>query len=172
MMSFSLLATLGKGPAGPLHVLPLWIYPAGMLLIAAAVLAAVIWILMKIAFRKTRPRPPYRPAAPPATLPRDVTGKIRDIRSEHLKSGDYRKGCHVLSAEVKTYLESVTARQVEEMTAREITRCLGESVGLFFKRLASLQFAEEEPSRKAFTKICDEAISVCGSAAPPAWRAR
>ena len=168
----SLLATLGAGPAGPLHVLPLWIYPAGMLLIAAAVLAAVVWVLMKIAFRKSRPRPVYRAPGPAPTMPRDITGKIQDIRSEHLKSGDYRKGCHVLSAEVKTYLESVTARQIEEMTAREIARCLGESAGKFFRQLASLQFAEEEPSRKSFTKICDEAISVCGSAVPPAWRAR
>ena len=167
----SILATLGVGPAGPLHILPMWIYPVGMLLVAAAVLAAVVWVLMKIAFRKSGPRPGFRPLAPRARLPRDIAGKIKDIRGEHLKSGDYRKGCHVLSAEVKTYLESVTARQIEEMTAREITRCLGESVGRFFKRLASLQFAEEEPSRKAFTKICDEAIDVCGSAVPTVGRA-
>lgn len=167
----SLLAALGAGPAGPLHVLPWWIYPAGMLLVGAAVLAAVVWILAKIAFRKSRPRPPYRYAAPARRLPLDITGRIRDIRAEHLRSCDYRKGCHVLSAEVKTYLESVTALQIEEMTAREIARCLGQSVGRFFDALASLQFAEEEPTRRAFTKICDEAVSVCGSAAPTIGRA-
>jgi hypothetical protein len=155
----SFFLSLPGGPAGPLHILSPWVIVLLKFLLAAAVAAVVVSVFLLLARQKKRRRQARRPY-PGRLPPLSIEQRIVILRDFFLERKDYREGCHALSAEMKTWLESITAMQVEEMTVREITRSLGEDAGDFFRELGELQFDLRNPSKRKFAAMCKKAIEL------------
>jgi len=158
-----LAAALCAPQLGPLHVFPPWTGSAlgvaarmllGLLVIALACL--FLWSRLRASRAGARPawRPPWRP--PPSVA--EAEAAIERIRAGFTAEGRCREGCHALSAEMKTWFERVSAREVEEMTAEEIGRCLGPQVGGFFRRCEAVQFGQDEPRAADLDCLCRDAV--------------
>lgn len=165
----SFFLRLAGEPAGPLHILSPWTIAMLKFVLALAVVSLVVLFFLWLAKEKKRKRTARRPY-PGRTRPQSIEEKITELRDFFMGRKEYREGCHMLSAEMKTWLESLTAMQVEEMTVREITRNLGSETGEFFQELSELQFDLRNPSRKKFAAMCKKAIEIGRASPEPARR--
>lgn len=165
----SFFLRLAGEPAGPLHIISPWTIAMLKFVLALAVASLAVWLFLRLAREKKRKRTARRPY-PGRARPQSIEEKITALRDFFMGRKEYREGCHMLSAEMKTWLESVTAMQVEEMTVREITRNLGPETGEFFKELSELQFDLRNPSKKRFASMCRKAMELGKTPPSPARR--
>ena len=154
------LKELPAGMADPLHILPPWTSLALTLGFLILLLVMLLWAL--VYYLTNRPQAtdklPSEPARPYQGSAIDAA--IDKIRLTHSELENYREGCHVLSAVIKTHIEKLTGLDVEEMSPSEIGANLKGNVGNFFSDLSILQFGRKEPTKNQFFSICDDSKKI------------
>lgn len=151
---------LPSGLADPLHLPPPvpWKFLA---LLGAALLAAIVFSLLRAWLRRRRRAPKMAlPAPVPAATP-GIVAAIEDLRRRYRESRAYRAACHELSSILRLYFERSTRRRYSTLTAGEIRRELGETrTTRFFSFLADLQFGRRHPSGNDLEGACDLALEI------------
>lgn len=142
----------------PLHILPPYLYVLLKLLwylfwtfIIFAVLA-YLWSKIKNYLQNKQQLPVQKKGGKP------IKKRITDVKDFYSRSGEFRKGCHVLSALMKSHFEEITGYEIEEMTVSEIKKIFNkkEPYG-FFRKLANLQYGIQEPDRDDFLLAIQDA---------------
>ena len=149
-----LAQNLPAGISDPLHILPPWssiaLVIAAIILIVAILIWAIAYFLSK---RIQHKKPPPELAAP--YQDGSISGTINSIEKKYTKSREYREGCHVLSAVMKSHIEKKSGVEIEEMTPDEIILSLKSNAGLYFEDLGTLQFRKKNPLKKEFVNACE-----------------
>ena len=104
--------------------------------------------------------PTTTPAPPPAPDLNELERAMRDIRLRSTKTGDYRRGCHELSAYLREYHEKRRGRPATRLTARELVDLGEAAVGNFFSLLGDLQFGRRLPTHEDLRTAIDLARDV------------
>ncbi len=164
-MSPDLAAALPEPPADPLHILP----PEILLMLLAGVallLLALAWLVLRRFLRRkppatATPPPPVRKPEETGTPEAGFTVRIEAIERKYLKTKEFRDGCHVLAAAVKTHLGQSTGLDAERMTSPEIARAVKDQrVGRLMTDLSWRRYGRGEPRRKHFVEACARAREV------------
>jgi hypothetical protein len=155
--------------AGPLH------FPSppscAWLLVWFLLVAGLLFWLGRLLWRRLRRASAARGArpAPPPRRRRAASGigaAIAAILDRHLRSATYRRGCHELSAALRTHWEEGGLGQpagprFTRMTAREIGGRLGDRPATrLLSVLSDLQFGRRGPTREDFQGACDLAAEL------------
>lgn len=155
-------------PAAPLVPLfPDWVATVAWLGLFALLLALWFW-----ARRRMRPRPAPLPAGPPAPPPpppprAGVEARIREIRREGCRTGEFRAGCHALSALMRSHLQGRLGKRLETLAAEEMGPVLGDPVTAgYFLDLELLQFGRDEPGGEAFIGACNRSVEIARAPGP------
>ena len=154
---------LPTGLADPLHIFPPWSSTFLLIAIALLLLAILFWVLAYLysKYRQNQEARPYQAPSMDGHNRKDTLGVIDSIRVKYQETRNYREGCHMLSAAVKTHIETKTGLEVEEMTPGEIARNIeGEETARFFNKLGGLQFNLAEPEKNDFLNICEESKQI------------
>jgi hypothetical protein len=150
-----------------MHILPFWfkylywfLWIAGIALIASL----AIHLLMKLfrhlqeqkavlEVKKSRERNFSRT---------ELQHELKNIHRDITKSKEYRLGLHRISRIVKTYFEILLKKNIEEMTAKEITNSLHDKkeLGIFFTELTVTQFSEDNPEKDDFVKHYEDTFKI------------
>ena len=91
----------------------------------------------------------------------DFEKEIKIIYDYHNAKGYYRDGCYKISATLKSFLETVYNKDVEEMTVLEIEKNLKDNYAHeIMKQLSNYQFRKKETSLDEFEKIYQKSLGL------------
>ncbi|MBE7412099.1 MAG: hypothetical protein L6Q54_05700 [Leptospiraceae bacterium] len=128
-----------------------------LLILLVIVFGAIYYFSDKKIFR------PFLKKMTPKPLPVkfDYENKLNFIRTYHIKNQLYREGCFEISATLKTFLETIYKKDVEEMTVTEIEKNLSDNSAREILRLLSkYQFQKTNTSKENFEQMCSQALSL------------
>ena len=149
--------------AEPLHIIPEWILIV-FTIFKWIFIFAIILIIIFFIYRYIQKKKIVNNDSSVRHVSKGFEVNIASIKKRVLEEKDYRKGCFLLSNELKTYMEKKTNINVEEMTIHEIrTKFKSKNIGKFFENLRELQYQKKEPNVTDFHYIADNSYSVTRS---------
>ncbi len=96
-----------------------------------------------------------------ATKRKDFESEIKIIHNYHTKEGLYREGCYKISAILKSFLETIYEKDVEEMTVFEIERNLNDNGAReIMRQLSNYQFRKNDTTKAEFEKIYHRSLEL------------
>ncbi|MCB1191154.1 MAG: hypothetical protein H7A23_15745 [Leptospiraceae bacterium] len=153
---------LPNGLIGPLQILPCWFQNVIYFIVFLPLLIALLYYIQKRVLKKL----PQSKIDTTHSIPKKQTIKRDGIKNEILvikkiysETKEYREGLYALFALVKTRLEKLTGKEIEEMTLTEIEHILSEKHILqFLKKITSLQYQKNEPDENDFNDAISESL--------------
>jgi hypothetical protein len=156
-------ANLPAPPQPFLPLIPEWVVKLAkytpLTLLFLAIVFGFLWWLYKKQKDWIEPKP-YIPEEVPVVNQKTFFQELDSIRKKHAKAQSFRMGLHEISMRLKTYLETISGKQVEEMTSEEITEHISTDLGNLFRKLALAQFGEPEPTSTEYHHLFDKIGSV------------
>lgn len=157
-----ILAELPNGIAPPVHLFN-WQYNQDVRnwILLPILLLILFWLYryfksMQKEIPKRKPRIPLLPTEA-------LKEKIEIIEKNYSSNFMYREGLHELSLIMRTYFESKTGVEIEEMTVEEISKKVKDKkVVNFFSNLSSLQFGKNNPIKSEFDEAFADARVASG----------
>lgn len=151
---------LPYGLSEPLHLIPGWFqYVVYILILLPIILAILYWILKNLPRIKIPKEPIKEKVEESKPLQRGIKHQILIIKRRYNENKEYREGIFELSALIKTRLEQLTGRQIEEMTLREIEYTLSEKhIIKFLQKIYALQYQPRNPDESDFNDVISDAL--------------
>ncbi|MCB1157649.1 MAG: hypothetical protein H7A25_19325 [Leptospiraceae bacterium] len=161
-MSIFLLQSLPGEVIPPLDLIPPWFFNSLKYALISLLVSLVVSYIMYKLVKKSEEIPGYIPKPtkfPARSKSRSIYDEINILKQKYHKSKEYREGLHELSSALRSYLETKSGMQVEEMTSKEIEeRLKSKELGSLFRGMGSVQFGIQQPDENEFNHQVQNSI--------------